>query len=68
MRTFPYCFGKPPAANQPRNPELLKLFDASCVKCGTASVKFVSEFDDESGETAVYLFCTKCRVRERLKF
>jgi hypothetical protein len=29
--------------------------------------KDICKFDDDSGETAVYLFCPSCRQRERLK-
>jgi hypothetical protein len=50
-----------------RNKALLTLFDVSCVKCDSANLKFICEFDDDSGETAVYLFCPRCRLRERLK-
>jgi len=31
------------------------------------NLKFITEFDDELGETAVFLFCPRCRQRERLK-
>lgn len=39
---------------QPRNPKLLMLFNLSCVKCNSVNLKFISEFDDDCGETAVY--------------
>jgi hypothetical protein len=50
-----------------RNEALLTLFDVSCVKCDSVNLKFIIEFDDELGETAVFLFCPRCRQRERLK-
>jgi hypothetical protein len=50
-----------------RNEALLTLFDVSCVKRDSVNLKFISEFDDDSGETAVYLFCPRCRQRERLR-
>jgi hypothetical protein len=43
-----------------------ELFDLSSVKCSAVHLKFISEFDDENGETAVYLFCPPCRQREKL--
>jgi hypothetical protein len=45
-----------------RNEACLSLFDVSCVKCNSVNLKFISEFDDQSGETAVYLFCPRCPV------
>ncbi len=48
---------------QARNEALLTLFDVSCVKCGSVNLKFISEFDDDSDETAIYLFCPRCRQR-----
>jgi hypothetical protein len=29
--------------------------------------KIIGEFDEDGGELAVYLYCPRCRVRERLK-
>ena len=52
--------------NQPRNPAVAKLFDLSCVKCGSADIKIIGEHDEDAGELAVYLYCACCRVRERL--
>jgi hypothetical protein len=52
---------------KPRKPDhLCKLFNIECVKCKSVNVKFIREFDDESGETGFYLFCPQCRQRERL--
>jgi hypothetical protein len=51
---------------QPRNPRLCQLFNIECVKCKSVNLKFISEFDDESGETAVYLYCPSCREREKM--
>ena len=52
---------------QPRNENICSLFDISCVKCESANLKIIGEFDEDGGELAVYLFCPRCRVRERLK-
>ena len=52
--------------NQPRNAKVSKLFDISCVKCNSVNLNIIGEFNDESGEQAVYLFCPRCRVREQL--
>ncbi len=67
MRNFPYCFGKPPETNKPRNPAVAMLFNISCVKCESASLKIIGTFEEESGELAVYLVCPRCNLKERLK-
>ncbi len=41
-----------------------RQFDVSCLKCGSYRLRLVSEFDEESGEIAVVLFCPQCRQRE----
>ncbi len=51
---------------QPRNPAVCTRFDISCVKCGSANLKIIGSTDEESGELAVYLFCPRCQIRERL--
>jgi hypothetical protein len=49
------------------NEKLSALFNLSCVNCGSVRLKFISEFDDDRGAMAVYLFCASSRQRERLK-
>jgi hypothetical protein len=53
--------------NQPRNPSVCGQFNISCVKCESADITIIGEFDEDGGELAVYLYCPRCRVRERLK-
>ena len=50
----------------PRNRQVCQKFDIACVKCNSAEIKIIGEFDEESGELAVSLYCPRCRVRERL--
>ena len=38
----------------------------SCLKCGSFKLRVISEYDNESGEGQVYLFCPQCREREPL--
>lgn len=51
---------------QPRNEKICALFDISCVKCNSVNLKIVGEFNEDSGELAVFLYCPRCKVREQL--
>ena len=41
-------------------------FVVQCLKCQSYRLRVIAEYDDEAGEFQVFLFCTKCRARERL--
>ena len=43
-----------------------RRFTVSCLKCGSYKLRVISEYDSESGEGQVYLFCPQCRAREQL--
>jgi hypothetical protein len=43
-----------------------RRFIVHCLKCGSFKLRLVSEYDEESGELAVILFCPACRQRETL--
>lgn len=54
---------------QPRTtPEIspFRQFDVTCLQCQSYRLRLVSEYDEESGELAVVLFCPQCRQREVL--
>lgn len=41
-------------------------FLVSCLKCGSYRLRVISEFSEESGTLDVFLFCPRCRSREKL--
>jgi len=64
MGTPPYYFGhrapKPKASESP-----FQLFMVRCGKCGGERLRARSEFDEPSGELAIYLVC-QCGQREKI--
>ena len=45
---------------------LFKKFAVHCLHCGSFKLKTISEFNDEAGESGIFLFCPACRSREKL--
>jgi hypothetical protein len=43
-----------------------RRFMVSCLKCGSFKLRVIGEFDSETGEYKVCLFCPSCRQREQL--
>ncbi len=43
-----------------------RCFKVSCVKCGSFRVRLKSQYDEETGEVALVLFCTFCHQWERV--
>jgi hypothetical protein len=43
-----------------------RQFMVSCVKCGSFKLRVLGEFDSDSGEVKVFLFCPSCRMCEQL--
>jgi hypothetical protein len=43
-----------------------RRFDVKCLACGSYQLRLVAQFDDEAGEMAVVLTCTRCPQRETL--
>lgn len=44
----------------------LRQFIVQCLKCKTYRVRMVTQQDEPSGETQVFLYCPRCRIREQL--
>jgi hypothetical protein len=43
-----------------------RSFVVHCNKCGSFKLIVISEFDEESGQAAIFLFCPYCREREKM--
>ena len=43
-----------------------RRFKVSCLKCGLFRLQLKSQFDEQSGEMALVLFCPQCRQQEIL--
>jgi hypothetical protein len=43
-----------------------RRFKVNCLKCNSCRLRVIDEFDAESGEVKVYLFCPQCREREAM--
>lgn len=43
-----------------------RCFMVSCVKCGSFRLQLKSQYDEESGETMVVMFCPNCQQHEVL--
>jgi hypothetical protein len=43
-----------------------RRFKVNCLKCDSCKLRVIAEFDGESGEVKVFLFCPKCREREAM--
>jgi hypothetical protein len=41
-----------------------RRFTVSCLKCGSFKLRAITFQDHESGETKMFLTCTRCRERE----
>ncbi len=54
----------PPPETPPDSP--FRRFVVRCLNCRSYRLRFVSEYDEESGETAVWIVCPRCRVREQM--
>jgi hypothetical protein len=61
-----YAFGRAPERRPPPPDSPWKMFEIRCKGCQSYRLKVMVEAGEESAEVAVYLFCTKCQVRERL--
>lgn len=61
-----YYFGtRPPPAQTPSDSPF-REFMVQCLKCHSWKLRVICEQDSESEEMAAYLFCPRCRARERL--
>jgi hypothetical protein len=53
-----------PPTTSPDSP--FRRFVVYCLKCKSSKLRVVGEFDGESGEFNVFLFCPQCREREQM--
>ena len=43
-----------------------RKFTVKCLACGSYQLRLASQFDEESGQMAVLLVCTRCPQRETM--
>lgn len=43
-----------------------RMFNVSCLKCGSFKLKVRGDYTEEAGELALILHCPKCRTSERI--
>jgi hypothetical protein len=43
-----------------------RKFDVKCLACGSYHLRLVAQMDEQAGEMAVVLVCTRCPQREIL--
>jgi hypothetical protein len=43
-----------------------RCFDVKCLKCACYKLTITAHYDEQSGETFLVLFCTRCRQQEKL--
>jgi hypothetical protein len=43
-----------------------RRFDVKCLKCSSYKLTLTAHLDEQSGETILVLFCSRCREREKV--
>jgi hypothetical protein len=53
-----------PRKTDPDSP--FRNFDVKCLKCGSVKLTLTAHYDEQSGESFIVFFCSRCRQQEKL--